>query len=59
VFTLGCTGWEAGSAFFYSVEKAHTVTLRINLRDHFLQADAPTKPHSPPSFLPDGGMVFN
>ena len=59
VFTLGCTGWEAGSAFFYSVEKAHTVALHINLRDHMLQADAPTKPLSAPRFLADGGMVFN
>jgi hypothetical protein len=58
VFVVACTGWEDGTAFLYSVEKGQSVTLRINLRAHTMSADAPTKPNSPPTLLPDGRMVF-
>lgn len=59
VLTLGCTGWETGTALLYSVENGSTVALRINLRAHRIQADPPVKPNGPPRFLADGGLVFN
>ncbi len=59
VFMFGCTGWSDSTAV-YSLEKAQFVTVRINLQQHTIAADAPVKPqiHLEPTVLDDGTLLL-